>query len=357
MRPSLRPALSGAPSPVRWLPRVLRGDARAPRDVDAALRAALLAALNRDWDEAERLLVAAARLDSDSLETYLALALVYRLRGEVGRAIRIHQNLLLRLSPGSAQGREALEGLAADFRAGGFARRAIASYEELLAHDPKHLPALRALVELHAEEGDPARAVGLAKRLARREGGDVRALEAELRTRVAQAAHDEGRSDPARKALRQALRRDKGCVPALILLGEIEAERGRDKAALAAWSRVPRVDRGSGPLVYRKLEATWAALERPRDFEAFLRGLLEEEPDDSAARLALVRTLAARGDADDALGELRGILEREPESLEARIDLGRLLLAEGRDAEAAKAHAALLDVLDRRAPAGAEGER
>lgn len=335
-----------------WLPRVFRGAARAPRDVDAALRTAFLAALNGDWVEAERLLVAAARLDSASLETYLALARVYRTRGEVGRAIRIHQNLLMRLEPGSVRAREALEGLAADFRAGGFARRAIASYEELLAHDPGHLAALRALVELHAEQGDPGRALALARRLGRREGRDSSALEAELCTRVAQAAHSEGRSGEARKALRRALRRDKGCVPALVLLGEIEGERGKPKSALAAWSRVPSVDRCSGPLVYEKLEATWAALDRPREYEAFLRRLLEETPDDADARLALARTLAARGDVDDALEELRRILEREPENLAARIELGRRLLADGRESEAAKAHGELLEVLDRRAREG-----
>ena len=57
-----------------WLSRVFRGDARAPRDVDAALRAALLAVLDRDYGEAEKMLLAAVRLDSDAVEPYLALA-------------------------------------------------------------------------------------------------------------------------------------------------------------------------------------------------------------------------------------------------------------------------------------------
>ena len=337
---------SGAPSPVRWLPRVLGGDARAPRDVDAALRAALLAVLDGDWDEAERLLVAGARLDSDSVETYIALARVLRTRGEVGRAIRIHQNLLLRLDPGSPLGLQALQGLAADFRAGGFLARAIASYEEILGHDAHDAEALHALVELHAEAGDADRAVELTRRLAKREGKDP-AREAELRTRGAAAAWEAGRSDEARKAVKRALRRDKGCVAAWVLLGEIEAERNRAKAALAAWARVPRLDRASGPLVYAKLEATWAALSEPRKYEGYLRELLEGEPEDAAARLALAHHLASRGEVDDALAELRTILAQAPANVAARVAMGRLLLEEGRDAEAAKAHAELLDFLDR----------
>jgi lipopolysaccharide biosynthesis regulator YciM len=331
-----------------WLSRAFGGDARTPRDVDAALRAALLAVLDRDYDEAEKMLLAAVRLDSEAVEPYLALARLLRTRGEIGRAIRIHQNLLLRLDPSSKYGREALAGLAADFRQGGLLRRAIASYEELLSRNPKRVDALRMLLRLHAEVRDFARAIEVAKRLARIEGGDGARAEAELRVQMAETALAEGRSDDARRAVKQALRKDKQNVRAWIVLGNLEAERDRAKAALAAWARVPAIDRRSGPRVYPQLEATYAALGRPREFEGFLRELLEERPDDSGARLALVRTLAARGDADDAVAELRRILGREPDDVEARSTLGRLLLSEHRDADATKEYGELLQVLERR---------
>jgi lipopolysaccharide biosynthesis regulator YciM len=336
------------------LSRVFGGDARAPRDVDAALRTALLAVLDRDWDEAERALVVAVRLDSEAVEPYLALARLFRMRGELGRAIRIHQNLLLRLDPRSRQGRAALADLAADFRQGGFLRRAIASYEELLAHEPRHRGALRALTRLHAEARDFPRAIEVARRLAKLEGQSAGPAEAELRVGMAEAAQAEGRSDDARRALKQALRRDKGCVRAWIALGNLEAERGRAKAALAAWSKVPVLDRRSGPQVYPQLEATYAALDRAREFETVLRALLEERPDDPGARLALARHLAARGDLDAALAELRRVLERDPEQMEARATLGRILLSDHRDADAVKEYAELLDVLERRGPVGPE---
>jgi len=331
-----------------WLSRVFRGDARAPRDVDAAFRAALLAVLDRDYDAAEKMLLAAVRLDSDAVEPYLALARLLRRRGELSRAIRIHQNLLLRLDSSSKYGCEALAGLAADFRQGGMLRRAIASYEELLSRNPKHVEALRMLLRLHAEVRDFERAIQVAKRLARLEGGDGARAEAGLRVQMAEAARAEGRSDDARRAVKRALRKDKQNVRAWIVLGDLEAERDRAKAALAAWCRVPAVDRRSGPQVYPQIEATYAALGRPREFESFLRELLEERPDDSGARLALARTLAARGETDDAVGELRRILESEPDDAEARSTLGRLLLSEHRDSDATREYGELLHVLERR---------
>ena len=330
-----------------WLSRAFGGDARAPKDAETALQSALLAVLDRDLERAEALLTAAVRLASDDVLPYLALARLYRMRGEIGRAIRIHQNLLLRLDAASPLGVLAMSDLGADFAQGGFLRRAIASYEQALAHAPKQRAALAALVRLLADAREFERAIELARRLARLEGRDGAAPEAELRVAMAEAARAEGRSDEARKIVKRALRLDPKSVRAWCVLGELEAERGRAKAALAAWLRVPELDRRAGPLVYPQLEATYAALSRTREFETCLRGLLASRPDDRGARLALARSLAARGDADPALAELGQLLERDPEDLEARATLGRILLAERRDAEAAKAHAELIAALER----------
>jgi lipopolysaccharide biosynthesis regulator YciM len=333
---------------VRWWTRAFGGNARLPRDVDAALRSALLAVLDRDLDRAEKMLTHAARIDSDAVEPFQALARLFRMRGDVGRAIRVNQSLLLRADLNTPRGVALLADLAADFRQGGFLRRAIACYEEVLGHDPRHRGALGALVRLLAEARDFPRAIEMERRLAGLEGRSSDGAEAALRIEMAAAARAEGRSDEARRAVKKALRKDRRLVRAWLMLGEIEAERGRTKAALAAWARVPELDRRSGPRVYPQLEATYAALGRSRDFEAFLRRLLEKHPEDADARLALARTLSARGDVHAGIGELRQLLERDPDHLEARGTLGRILLSEHRDHEATKEYADLLDVVERR---------
>jgi lipopolysaccharide biosynthesis regulator YciM len=333
---------------MRRLTRAFKGGARAARDVDGLMRSALLATLDRDLDRCEELLAQAVRIDSNDVQSFVALARLFRMRGEIGRAIRIHQNLLLRSDLEEAQRVEVLADLAADYQQGGFLRRAIASYEEVVSRDAKHREALRSLSKLLREARDFPRALVVARKLARLEGRKSASVEAALYVDMAEVARAEGRNADARKAAKRALRRDKRQVRAWATLGELEVERGRSKAALAAWSRVPEIDRSSGPLVYPQLEATYAALGRGRDFEKMLRGLLEERPDDVAARQALAETLAARGDTDEAVKEMRGILDSEPENLAVHGALGRVLLAEGRDDEACRLFAELLDALDRR---------
>jgi lipopolysaccharide biosynthesis regulator YciM len=316
-------------------------------DTDAALRRAALHVLDHDLEAAEDLLARAVRADSKAIDAYLALARLYRMRGEIGRAIRIHQNLLLRRDLGEEQRVEALAGLAGDFQQGGFLRRAIASYEELLARRPHHVGALRALARLLADAREFPRALEMQRRLAKREKRAPGAGEATLRVEMAGALQGEGRSDDARRALRKALRQDPRNVRGWIRLGEVEAERGRTAKALEAWRRVPDIDRRSGPLVYPRLEATFAALDRAREYEAFLRGLLESQPRDAAVRLALASTLAARGEIGQAVAEVHAVLERDPERLEAHAMLGRILLGEPGESEALKAYADLLEVLER----------
>jgi lipopolysaccharide biosynthesis regulator YciM len=315
--------------------------------VDVAVRKALRSVLEGDLDAAEDPLSRAVRIDSDQVDAYLSLARLYRLRGEIGRAIRVHQNLLLRKDLQPEHRDEALFGLAGDFRKGGFLQRSIAAYEEFLARRPGDQNALRALVRLRADARDYRRALELQRQLARSEGRKGRAEEAQLLVETAEAAHAEGRNDDARRALRRALRKDPRCVRAWIQLGALEAERGRSKRALAAWRKVPELDRRSGAEVYQRLGATYAALGRAREFEEYLRQLLEERRGDVDASLALARALSARGETDAAITALRVVLDRDAEDLQAHAVLSRVLLGEGREADAVKELGELVGALER----------
>ncbi len=315
------------------------------RDFDALLQEALFAILAQDPATAERALMDAVRLDSEAIDAYMALSRFCRGRGEIGRAIRLHQNLLLRKDLDARQRVYVLVELAQDFQAGGFLRRAVASFEEVLAHQPRHRVALRALVELLADVQDFPRAIALERQLARLEKRD-RTRQAWLWVRMGEFERDEGRANSARKAVKTALRKDPRCAAAHALRGQIEADRGRDKAALAAWIKAATLDRVLAIDVYPKLEAAYAATNQARNYEGFLRGLIEEQPLDRGAILALAGYLSSRGDADLALIELKRLLDHSPNDLRARVVLGRCLLAAGREDEVVSEYATLLDLLD-----------
>lgn len=331
---------------MRWR-RGERALARTREERERAFRDALQAALDGDLDAVEAELSAIVRADSDEVDGYLALGRLYRRRGEIGRAIRIHQNLLLRSDLEAPQREQALEGLASDFQKGGFLRRALAAWHEVLEGRPRHPAALEAIVRLHADAREYDEALAAHRKLAKLREDGAAAREARLLLEMAEGAQREGRTDDARKALRRALKKDETLAVAWLRLGELEVEKGRSKKAIEAWRKVVEVDRAAAARVYPKLEAGYAAIGKASEFEALLRGLLADRPGDVAARLALARHLAARGDAHAALDELQQLLDANGDHLPAQGARAGILVSEGREAEAVKALDELLGVLDR----------
>ncbi len=314
---------------------------------ERAWRRALGAAVEGRWDATETWLERLVEADSNDLEAYHALARLYRRQGAVGRAIRMHQNLLLRPDLEGEARVEALDELARDFDAGGFVVRAIAAYEEVLARRPRDARVLERLVELHADQGDRTRALVLVRRLRRRNPEWTHRWEVELLLAQAKAAHAEGEAAAARRTLKRCLRRDPGCVEGWTLMGEIEAERGRDARALEAWKKAAAADPARAAPLYPRIQATFAARGKPMEFERFVRELLERKPGNRFVTLALARSLGSRGEAAAAVEELERAIAASPGDYALHAELGRQLLTAGQESEALKAYQDLLGTIER----------
>lgn len=331
-----------------WLRRVFGKSTAFDHDADVVLRRALLAVLDHDFETAEKLLEKAVKLDSESVESYLALARLYRTRGEVGRGIRIHQNLLLRSELDSAHRLDALLGLANDFRKGGFLQRAIDEYRAALNIDPKNIEALQRLIPLLVGAREVSAALSLERRLSRLQGDEGRASRAKILVQLSNVAREEGRVADARRAVKRALKVDPESVIAWVAQGDVDAQRGKKKAAIQSWEKVPRIDLRKGEQVYDRLKMAWSEMNRLEQYEKYLRALLEEFPGDEGSSLALVELLHFRGDLDGAIHELRTFLKGHPKNLQAHGVYGRLLIEAGRTEEIPAEYEKLVSLLDKR---------
>jgi lipopolysaccharide biosynthesis regulator YciM len=328
---------------VRWLRR--RGTAGSPPASAAGpMRRALHLVLAGDLSAAEGALAEAARIDSSSADVYLALANLYRARGEVGRAIQIHQNLLLRQELPEELRRECQLGLALDFRAGGFLRRAAASFEELLEVDRRNLQALRELERIRVESGEWEEAIRIRRRIGSADASTQRVL-AHLFTGLGRSLARDGRAREARKAFRRALGRDRRCAEAYLALGDQLMREGRPARAVGLWRRALPLHPAAGLLVYPRLWEAHAALDDFAALERALRERVDAQADDAEGRLWLARALVRQGRVDEALAELSAVLERAPGHLGALAETGRVLLQERRELDALKAFGELLERL------------
>jgi len=317
-----------------------------PDEIERAWRRSLRAAVAEDWPTAETWLERIVEANSKDLDAVHALARLYRQHGAMGRALRMHQNLLLRSDLNRNARAEVLLELARDFQAGGYKERAAATYEELLGLQPRNAEVLERLVALLHELKEFPRALALVRRLRRRNRETGSRLELEVLLSQAQFLREEGDHDGARRSIKRCLRRDKTCGTAWALLGELEVERGKTAKALAAWKRGAAVDESVASSLYPKIAASFAARGKPEDFDRYLLDIIADRPSDQAARIALARTRAGRGDRAQAIEVLARAIEIAPTEPGLRIELGRQLIASGQDAEALKAYADLLDALE-----------
>jgi lipopolysaccharide assembly protein B len=323
----------------RWLWR--RRPAPTVVEASAQIREALRCVLGGDLARAEVVLAEAARVDSSSADVYLALANLYRARGEIGRAIQIHQNLLLRQELPVALQREALLGLALDFRRGGFLRRAAASFGELLEAEPRHPEALRELERLRVELGDWEGALELRRRIGSSDPRTPR-VRAHLWTGLGRAHLAAGRAREAQKAFRRALASDRTCAEAYVAHGDLRLQEDEPRKAISLWERALPLHPAAGSLLYPKL---WAAHERLGTLAAFEQVLAERAssaPDDRDAPLWRSRALVKLGRVDEALGVLQQLRSVAPDFLPAHAETGRVLLQVGRERELQKVFEELL---------------
>ena len=213
---------------------------------DAAFLRGLNYLLDQRPDKAIDLFVKLAEVDGETVELHLALGSLFRRRGEVERAIRIHQNLVARPGLDREQRGFALYELAQDYNRAGLFDRAEDLLLELVEIEPAGRRGLKGLLEIYQQEKDWARCLEIAERLQRLVGLSMCVEVAQYHCELAEEALRGGASGPASAAaveratghLRAAQATHPQCVRAMLLEGRLARERGDVPAALGLYRRV-----------------------------------------------------------------------------------------------------------------------
>ena len=121
--------------------------------------------LNDQNDKALSLLIKSLSVDSDTIETHLALGSLFRKRGELTRAIRIHQNLIARPNLTLAETNQALLALAYDYLAAGVLDRAEQTFWRVTEDPTYKNEAYLKLIDIYQRERRWLQAIDVAMRL------------------------------------------------------------------------------------------------------------------------------------------------------------------------------------------------
>ncbi len=284
-------------------------------EADQQLRRSYFRGLNylleEQPDKAIEVFLKIAELDRDTIETHFALANLFRKRGEVDRAIRIHQNLIARPNLTPDQKSAALLELGADYMRAGLLDRAETLFADLLTVEKRAPAALKQLITIYQQERDWQKAIDHAERLAKFSGQSLGPQIAQYCCELAEVAHRRADDVAAHKHLEAAFRNQPHCVRAHILTGTLAAARGEHERAIAAFERATEQDVECVPEVVPKVIASFEASHKLGEARGFLERMMQRYPGISPV-LAMTRVLEREESEETATRYLSEHLRTRP---------------------------------------------
>ena len=301
--------------------------------------------LSNEPDQAIEQFTKSVQINSDTIETYVALGNLYRSKGDIERAIRIRQGIILRPNLDKKLRLRALFDLGLDYRKGGFLNRALSAFQEVLESDPNNIDALEQIERIYEDVHDWEKAFKTRQAISKLTSGEHRHILAHYQTELGKIQEKNGDILRAEKSYKKALSIFDRCVDAYLHLGDVYFSQQEHKKALSRWRRVVDVAPQFTFLAYQRLERAYSRMKNLKGVEDFLLESARRNSD-GFTRLALAKHLYNKGEIDSALDQLNQAVTLVPSFLDARKLMGEILLKEGRNEEALRAYRDFLLKLD-----------
>lgn len=235
--------------------------------------------LNEQPDKAVDVFIKLLEVDSETVETHLALGSLFRRRGEVDRAIRIHQNLIARPQLSLRQRKEALMALGQDYMSAGLFDRAERIFLEVIElGGSRETASLQGLLAIYQQEKAWEKALDIIKKLELSIGQSMNTQVAHYYCEIANQALKNNVIDKAQFATKQALIVDKMSVRASLLQASLDIQQGRFKQAIRSLKRVPQQDPEFLSEIIEPLVKCYRELDAMRECVEYLQLTLEDYP-------------------------------------------------------------------------------
>lgn len=231
--------------------------------------------LNEQPDKAIEAFIEVVKVDPQTVELHFALGSLFRRRGEVDRALRMHHNLVDRVDIDDDKRRQAVFELAQDYLKAGILDRAESLFQELEG-TPYTIQALEFLLELFQKEHDWPKSIETAQRLSKASGQPHSNLVAFFYCELATEEIAQGQLSSAHDHLLQALQEHPESVRATLMQGDMAANKGRHAEAISVWKNIETQNAQFLPLVAERLLKAYRNLNQEAEGVALLREYLSK---------------------------------------------------------------------------------
>jgi len=266
--------------------------------------------LNEQQDKAIDAFIEVVKVDPQTVELHFALGSLFRRRGEVDRALRMHLNLVERGDLDKEKRQQALFELAQDYLKAGILDRAEALFQDL-QDTPYAKSALDFLLELYQKEKDWLKAIDVTQRLSSISGDPLGKEAAFFYCELAAAEIASQHTDSARAYLERALEAHPQAVRATMMLGDMESMTQNYSYAIEIWKRIEQQNPQYLPLVAERLLEAYRQTGRTDTAIVVLQDYLAKYPSLDLMNV-LFNAILQRDGAEAAYNLVRDELQRNP---------------------------------------------
>jgi lipopolysaccharide assembly protein B len=231
--------------------------------------------LNEQPDKAIDAFIDIVKMDPETADMHFALGNLFRRRGEIERAIRVHQNLLARPDLPPEQLAQAKYELGMDYLKAGLLDRAEETFNQLV-ETSYSVQARRSLLEIFQREKEWTRAIEAARGLQESGAGARQKEIAQFYCELAQDSLVHLQTADALALLDKAVHTDRNNVRATMLTGDAQLVNGDVEGALMTWRRVEQQSVPHVALVAGRLMDGYRKVGRPQEGVNLLRSYLAE---------------------------------------------------------------------------------
>jgi len=194
--------------------------------------------LNEQTDQALEHFLEMVRVDDRTIETHFALGSLFRRRGEIDRAIRIHQNIIARPDLAAEQRDQALFSLAKDYLKAGLLDRAEKMFSRLAQGSRYQVEALEQLCRIYEQEHEWQKAIDSGQKLETLSGRSLALQIAHYYCELAEQSAEQGDYASARAYVKKAQSGRPRTLRGALTRADIARDTDDIKTALRLYQRV-----------------------------------------------------------------------------------------------------------------------
>ncbi|MCX8650637.1 lipopolysaccharide assembly protein LapB [Gilliamella sp. B2776] len=255
--------------------------------------------LSNQQDKAVDLFLDMLKEDEGTLEAHLTLGNLFRSRGEIDRAIRIHQALMESSSLTFEQRLLAIQQLGRDYMGAGLYDRAEEMFLQLIDEEDFQQHALQQLIIIYQSTSEWINAINAATKLVKLGNEKYKTYIAQFYCELASLAIANDDLDKAFNLLQKSSITDPNCARTSLMLGRILLVQNKTEEAIESLKQILQQDKAFIGEALPLLNECYHKLNKQDEFQKFLQ-LCVDKDTGNVAELMLADIIEKQKGLDSA---------------------------------------------------------